>query len=227
MFLPGYKTLLSSTIYDRTSDVPVNYIDHCVSNQPSDMMVEICQRYERMLGFHRFWSVDDKEVCTDYSSLRSIVMAEYDEKVKMPINEPAPGKHKSQIDEYIEFYGGPGIQHIAINTSNIIEAVSLMHKRGAEFLKTPHTYYKSLRERLKSSSVDIKEDLSVLEDLGILVDYDEGGYLLQIFTRPLQDRPAQYFSEFIQRNNHQGFGQGNFKALFEAIEREQQARGNL
>ncbi|KAJ1921392.1 hypothetical protein H4219_000709 [Mycoemilia scoparia] len=226
IFLPGYRQGTSNRAFEILENVPVNYIDHCVSNQPSDMMAEVCKRYERMLGFHRFWSVDDKEVCTDYSSLRSVVMAEYNEKVKMPINEPAPGKGKSQIDEYIEFYGGPGIQHIAINTPDVIEAVRHMRERGAEFLRTPHTYYESLRERLKTSLVDIKEDLAVLEELGILVDYDDNGYLLQIFTRPLQDRPT-LFLEFIQRNNHQGFGQGNFKALFEAIEREQADRGNL
>ncbi|KAJ2377996.1 hypothetical protein H4S02_007488, partial [Coemansia sp. RSA 2611] len=183
-------------------------------------------RYEQMLGFHRFWSVDDKDIHTEYSSLRSIVMAEWNEKVKMPINEPAQGLRKSQIDEYIEFYGGPGIQHIAVRTHDIITAVGNMKKRGAEFLYTPKTYYDDLRQRLKKSKVTVTEDLDMLEKLHILVDFDDQGYLLQIFTKPVEDRPT-VFLEFIQRHNHQGFGAGNFGQLFKAIEREQELRGNL
>ncbi|KAJ2765702.1 hypothetical protein IWQ57_004672 [Coemansia nantahalensis] len=206
--------------------VPVEFIDHCVSNQPENQMVEVTQRYEQMLGFHRFWSVDDKDIHTEYSSLRSIVMAEWNERVKMPINEPAKGLRKSQIDEYIEFYGGPGIQHIAVRTNDIITAVANMKKRGAQFLRTPKTYYDDLRERLARSSVEVVEDLDKLEELSILVDFDDQGYLLQIFTMPLEDRPT-VFLEFIQRHNHQGFGAGNFGQLFRAIEREQALRGNL
>ncbi|KAJ1836035.1 hypothetical protein IWW55_001804 [Coemansia sp. RSA 2706] len=227
-FLPGFVT----PAYDFTAltatlpPVPVEFIDHCVSNQPENQMVEITERYEKMLGFHRFWSVDDKDISTEYSSLRSIVMAEWNEKVKMPINEPAKGLRKSQIDEYIEFYGGPGIQHIAVRTNDIITAVSNMKQRGAQFLSTPKTYYDELRERLKHSKVTITEDLDMLEKLDILVDFDDQGYLLQIFTMPLEDRPT-VFLEFIQRHNHQGFGAGNFGQLFKAIEREQALRGNL
>ncbi|KAJ1846794.1 hypothetical protein LPJ70_001857 [Coemansia sp. RSA 2708] len=227
-FLPGFVT----PAYDFTAltaalpPVPVEFIDHCVSNQPENQMVEITERYEKMLGFHRFWSVDDKDISTEYSSLRSIVMAEWNEKVKMPINEPAKGLRKSQIDEYIEFYGGPGIQHIAVRTNDIITAVSNMKQRGAQFLPTPKTYYDELRERLKHSKVTITEDLDMLEKLDILVDFDDQGYLLQIFTMPLEDRPT-VFLEFIQRHNHQGFGAGNFGQLFKAIEREQALRGNL
>ncbi|KAJ2173636.1 hypothetical protein EV181_007350, partial [Coemansia sp. RSA 532] len=193
---------------------------------PENQMVEVTERYERMLGFHRFWSVDDKDISTEYSSLRSIVMAEYDERVKMPINEPAQGLRKSQIDEYIEFYDGPGIQHIAVRTNDIITAVTNMKKRGAQFLATPKTYYDELRERLKLSKITVTEDLDMLEKLDILVDFDDQGYLLQIFTMPVEDRPT-VFLEFIQRHNHQGFGAGNFGQLFKAIEREQALRGNL
>ncbi|KAJ1998050.1 hypothetical protein H4R26_005606 [Coemansia thaxteri] len=227
LFLPGFVATDSfRALNDVLPPVPVMFIDHCVSNQPEDKMIEVTERYEQMLGFHRFWSVDDKDVHTEYSSLRSIVMAEWNEKVKMPINEPAPGLRKSQIEEYIEFNGGPGIQHIAVRTHDIITAVSSMKKRGAEFLYTPKTYYDDLRQRLKKSKVTVTEDLDMLEKLHILVDFDDQGYLLQIFTRPVEDRPT-VFLEFIQRHNHQGFGAGNFGQLFRAIEREQELRGNL
>ncbi|KAJ2780740.1 hypothetical protein H4R18_003291 [Coemansia javaensis] len=227
-FLPGFAAATStlSVLDEALPPVPVAFIDHCVSNQPENQMVEVTERYERMLGFHRFWSVDDKDISTEYSSLRSIVMAEWDEKVKMPINEPAKGLRKSQIDEYIEFYGGPGIQHIAIRTHDIVAAVANMRQRGAQFLKTPKTYYEDLRARLQQAQITISEDLDVLEKLHILVDFDDQGYLLQIFTMPLEDRPT-VFLEFIQRHNHQGFGAGNFGQLFKAIEREQALRGNL
>lgn len=226
-FLPGYaKADTLKALDEILPPVPVSFIDHCVSNQPDNQMVEVSERYEKMLGFHRFWSVDDKDISTKYSSLRSIVMAEWNEKVKMPINEPAEGLRKSQIDEYIEYYGGPGIQHIAVRTHDIITAVTNMKKRGAEFLFTPKSYYDNLRERLSKSKVTITEDLDALEKLCILVDFDDQGYLLQIFTKPVEDRPT-VFLEFIQRHNHQGFGAGNFKQLFESIESEQALRGNL
>ena len=182
--------------------------------------------YERQLAFHRFWSVDDSQIHTDYSSLRSIVVTDYDETVKMPINEPAPGKRKSQIQEYVDYYGGPGVQHVALNTDDIIEAVSALAARGLEFLQIPSTYYDHLRARLKASGMQLKESIEKLEKLHILVDYDENGYLLQIFTKPVEDRPTLFF-EIIQRHNHQGFGVGNFKSLFEAIEAEQALRGNF
>ncbi|KAJ2159113.1 hypothetical protein GGF46_003268 [Coemansia sp. RSA 552] len=227
-FLPGFASASGRlrALDDALPPVPIEFIDHCVSNQPENQMVEVTERYERMLGFHRFWSVDDKDISTEYSSLRSIVMAEWDEKVKMPINEPAKGLRKSQIDEYIEFYGGPGIQHIAVRTNDIITAVTNMKQRGAQFLPTPKTYYDDLRERLQHSKITVTEDMDKLEELDILVDFDDQGYLLQIFTMPLEDRPT-VFLEFIQRHNHQGFGAGNFGQLFKAIEREQELRGNL
>jgi len=153
-------------------------------------------------------------------------MTDADEKVKMPVNEPAPGKKKSQIQEFVDFYGGPGVQHIALNTTDIIESVTQLRARGLQFLKVPKTYYQALRERLASATIKVKEPLDVIEDLQILIDYDEKGYLLQIFTMPVEDRPTLFF-EIIQRHNHQGFGAGNFKSLFEAIEVEQARRGNL
>ncbi|KAJ3328972.1 4-hydroxyphenylpyruvate dioxygenase (4HPPD) (HPD) (HPPDase) [Kappamyces sp. JEL0680] len=163
---------------------------------------------------------------TEYSALRSIVMTDYDEVVKMPINEPAPGKKKSQIQEYVDFHGGAGVQHIALRTENIITAVSNLRARGVKFLSIPSIYYDNLKARLEHSKVRITEDMAILEKLHILVDYDENGYLLQIFTQPVEDRPT-LFIEIIQRRNHQGFGAGNFKALFESIEMEQGRRGNL
>ena len=178
------------------------------------------------MGFHRFWSVDDKDIFTEFSSLKSIVMASPNELVKMPINEPAHGKRKSQIEEYVDFFGGAGVQHIALRTTDIIKAVTNLKARGVEFITVPDTYYDAMRKRLAASRIEVKEDFATLERLNILVDFDEGGYLLQLFTKPLMDRPT-VFIEIIQRNNFSGFGAGNFKSLFEAIEREQALRGNL
>ncbi|MCI4381243.1 hypothetical protein PGIGA_G00249390 [Pangasianodon gigas] len=227
LFLPGFHTpLFCDPLLARLPSGHLDFIDHVVGNQPDDEMVPVVEWYQRNLLFHRFWSVDDKQLQTDFSALRSIVVANYEETVKMPINEPAFGKRKSQIQEYVEYYGGPGVQHIAMNTSNIIKAIRNLKERGMEFMTVPNTYYQQLREKLKDSKVKINEDLSILEELQILVDYDDKGYLLQIFTKPVQDRPT-VFLEVIQRNNHQGFGAGNFKSLFEAIEADQQARGNL
>uniref|UniRef100_A0A3B4ERA6 4-hydroxyphenylpyruvate dioxygenase n=1 Tax=Pygocentrus nattereri TaxID=42514 RepID=A0A3B4ERA6_PYGNA len=186
LFLPGYeKPLFKDQLLAKLPPGCLSFIDHIVGNQPDDEMVPISDWYLKCLLFHRFWSIDDKQIHTQYSSLRSIVVTNYEETIKMPINEPAHGKKKSQIQEYVDYNGGPGVQHIALNTSNIIQA-----------------------------------------DLKILVDFDDKGYLLQIFTKPLQDRPT-LFLEVIQRNNHFGFGAGNFKSLFEAIEKDQDARGNL
>lgn len=189
-------------------------------------MVPACELYEKKLAFHRFWSVDDSQIHTDYSSLRSIVMTDRDEKIKMPINEPAPGKRKSQIQEFVDYYGGPGVQHIALNTSDIIGSVRELRARGVGFLKVPRTYYEQLREKLSTAAIKVQEPMELLEELHILVDYDEEGYLLQIFTMPIEDRPT-LFLEIIQRHVHSGFGVGNFKSLFEAIEAEQERRGNL
>uniref|UniRef100_A0A665X0F5 4-hydroxyphenylpyruvate dioxygenase n=1 Tax=Echeneis naucrates TaxID=173247 RepID=A0A665X0F5_ECHNA len=186
LFLPGFHPpLFKDPLLAKLPCGKLNFIDHVVGNQPDNEMVPVVEWYQRNLLFHRFWSVDDKQLKTEFSALRSIVVANYEETVKMPINEPAMGKRKSQIQEYVEYYGGPGVQHIAMNTSDIITAT-----------------------------------------LNILVDYDDNGYLLQIFTKPVQDRPT-VFLEVIQRHNHQGFGAGNFKSLFEAIEADQHARGNL
>lgn len=227
LFLPGYKKpLLGDNLLSKLPQINLQFVDHCVSNQPNDQMVPTTQWYENNLLFHRFWSVDDSQIHTQYSSLRSIVVTNWEETIKMPINEPAPGKKKSQITEYVEYYGGPGIQHIALNTSDIIEAIKNLKVRGAEFLRVPDTYYSRLREQLKESKVKVKEDLNELQKLKILVDFDDNGYLLQIFTKPMQDRPT-LFLEVIQRHNHSGFGAGNFKALFEAIELDQAERGNL
>ena len=195
--------------------------------QEDGEMEPVAQWYERMLDFHRFWSVDDKMIHTNYSSLRSTVMADFDEKVKMPINEPAEGMRKSQIQEFCEYYGGPGVQHIAMRTENIIETVTRMKARGIQFLdKIPDTYYDNLRSGLANVNIQVQEDIDILQREKILVDYDDKGYLLQIFTKPIEDRPT-LFLEVIQRRNHQGFGAGNFKSLFEAIEAEQEQRGNL
>lgn len=225
-FLPGYAPVSVDPIIQLLPPVSLKNVDHIVGNQSSDGMVSACDFYERALDFHRFWSVDDKQMHTEFSALRSIVMADYDEVVKMPINEPAPGLRKSQIQEYVEFNGGPGVQHIAIATPDIISSVTALRARGVEFLDVPESYYRNLEVRLKVGGVNVKEDLKVLEKLKVLVDYDEKGYLLQIFTKPVEDRPT-LFIEIIQRQNCSGFGAGNFKALFEAIELEQAKRGNL
>ncbi|ROT39386.1 4-hydroxyphenylpyruvate dioxygenase [Sodiomyces alkalinus F11] len=227
-FLPGFRAAKppSSTITLPTA--PLARIDHCVGNQSWNEMVAACAFYERCLSFHRFWSVDDSQICTEFSALNSIVMASPNNMVKMPINEPAPGKKRSQIEEYVLFNSGPGVQHIALLTHDIISTVSAMRARGVEFISVPSTYYETLRHRLKTEARRwaLKEDLDTIERLNILIDYDEGGYLLQLFTKPLMDRPT-VFIEIIQRNNFEGFGAGNFKSLFEAIEREQAERGNL
>ncbi|XP_028662825.1 4-hydroxyphenylpyruvate dioxygenase isoform X1 [Erpetoichthys calabaricus] len=227
LFLPGYKPpLFTDPLIAKLPQGNLNFIDHIVGNQPDNDMVPISDWYQNCLLFHRFWSIDDKQIHTQYSSLRSIVVTNYEETIKMPINEPAPGKKKSQIQEYVEYNGGPGVQHIALNTSNIIEAIVNLKARGMEFLEAPDNYYETLREKLKVAKIKVKEDLKILQDLKILVDFDDKGYLLQIFTKPLQDRPT-LFLEVIQRYNHFGFGAGNFKALFEAIEKDQDSRGNL
>nr|XP_036214368.1 4-hydroxyphenylpyruvate dioxygenase isoform X2 [Bactrocera oleae] len=225
-FLPGFVTPPVDNLLQGLPSTKLDFIDHVVGNQPDLQMESVAAWYERVLQFHRFWSVDDSQIHTDYSALRSIVMANYQENVKMPINEPAKGKKKSQIQEYVEYYGGAGVQHIALNTSDIITAVRNLRARGLEFLTIPSSYYDILEENLKSSRTKIKEDMQLLKELNILIDYDDNGYLLQIFSKNLQDRPT-LFIEVIQRHNHNGFGAGNFKSLFTAIEIEQAKRGNL
>lgn len=239
-FLPGFaprRAKPTSTIALPT--VELARVDHCVGNQSWGEMASACAFYERALGFRRFWSVDDSVICTEFSALNSVVMASPgSEVVKMPINEPAPGKKKSQIEEYVVFNSGPGVQHIALLTEDIVATVAALRARGVDFINVPATYYQAVRRRLgvdgsgsKGEEVarrkwTLQEDLDVLERLSILIDYDEGGYLLQLFTKPLVDRPT-VFIEIIQRRNFNGFGAGNFKSLFEAIEREQAERGNL
>tara|TARA_S200000501_G_scaffold307770_1_gene297044 strand:+ start:1331 stop:2422 length:1092 start_codon:yes stop_codon:yes gene_type:complete len=218
VFLPGFKSEKNST----STLSGLVHIDHIVGNQPDGDMKRVCDFYERIFNWHRFWTVDDKDINTKYSSLRSIVMANDNEKIKMPINEPADGLKKSQIQEFIDYYETAGVQHLAFSTKDIISTVKIMKENGVDFLPTPDTYYEKLSDRVGL----IDEDISILSKLGILVDSDENGYMLQIFTKPLQDRPTLFF-EIIQRKGSNSFGKGNFKALFESIEREQQKRGNL
>ena len=227
-FLPGYKAHPMKEVLNELLPIPaLQHMDHCVGNQPDGDMEPVASWYEKMLDFHRFWSVDDKMMHTTYSALRSTVMADFDENIKMPINEPANGMKKSQIQEYVDYAGGPGVQHIAMRTDDIVETVLRMKARGVQFLdKIPDAYYDRLIIGMKDVGLEVKEDIEVLRREKILVDYDAKGYLLQIFTKPVEDRPT-FFLEVIQRRNHQGFGAGNFKALFEAIEAEQELRGNL
>jgi 4-hydroxyphenylpyruvate dioxygenase len=228
-FLPGFKKVDGSNDPLRTVTAPIGleFIDHVVGNMPDQGMMPVVNFYEKVLNFHRFWSVDDSQIHTDYSSLRSTVMADFDEVVKMPINEPAKGKRKSQIQEFVDYYSGSGVQHIALATSDILHAISNLRQRGVQFLRVPDAYYTALAARLAASgSITIKEDLKEVQRLNILVDFDDKGYLLQLFTAPLQDRPT-VFLEVIQRAGCSGFGAGNFKSLFEAIERGQADRGNL
>lgn len=227
LFLPGYKKpLYADPLIQHLPPGRLDFLDHIVGNQGNDEMAPIADWYEKTLEFHRFWSIDDTQMHTEYSALRSIVVTNWEETIKMPINEPAPAKRKSQIQEYVDYYGTPGVQHIAMNTSNIMEAIANLKYRGMEFLTIPDSYYDALREKLKTAKITVKEDLNELQRLKILVDFDDNGYLLQIFTKPMQDRPT-LFLEVIERHNHCGFGAGNFKALFEAIEAEQEKRGNL
>ncbi|KAH6570681.1 hypothetical protein BASA62_004259 [Batrachochytrium salamandrivorans] len=197
-FLPGFMAAKPDPINAFMPPIDLLFIDHCVGNQPDNEMVSACEMYEKTLDFHRFWSVDDKQMHTEYSALRSIVMTDYDQKVKMPINEPAVGKKKSQIQEFVDYHGGAGVQHIAIRSEDIIKSVTNLRARGVEFLGIPDAYYDNLRVRLQSSKLKVTEDMDTLQKLKILVDYDEEGYLLQIFTKPVEDRPT-LFIEVIQR----------------------------
>lgn len=204
----------------------LKHIDHVVTNMGVNQLEDIIQKYEQIFGWHRFWSIDDSMMHTEYSALNSIVVADPSESVRMPFNEPAPGRRKSQIQEFVEFYGGNGVQHIALHSNDICLTVDTMKKRGVAFITVPGTYYDDLRRRLNSAPINISTQVDELQKRGVLVDFDDTGYLLQIFTQPLQDRPT-LFVEVIQRCGHNGFGAGNFKSLFEAIEREQAKRGNL
>ncbi len=224
IFLPGYKEWKSD--YNPEA-VGLKYIDHMVGNVGWNEMNTWVKFYEDVMGFVNFLSFDDKQIHTEYSALMSKVMSNGNGRIKFPINEPAEGKKRSQIEEYLDFYGGPGVQHIAIATDDIIKTVSQLKARGVEFLSAPPpAYYQAIPERLGVHMDMMKEDLNAIEKLAIMVDADEDGYLLQIFTKPVQDRPTLFF-EIIQRMGAKGFGAGNFKALFESIEREQSLRGTL
>ncbi len=219
IFLPGYVPKKSTF---KSEGIGLKYIDHCVGNVELGEMNRWVDFYENVMGFKLLLTFDDKDISTEYSALMSKVVSNGNGYIKFPINEPAEGKKKSQIEEYLDFYGGPGVQHMAIATDDICHTVSELRKRGVEFLEVPSSYYDDLLDRVGK----IDEDLQPLKDLNILVDRDEEGYLLQIFTKPVQDRPTLFF-EIIQRKGAKSFGKGNFKALFEAIEREQALRGNL
>jgi 4-hydroxyphenylpyruvate dioxygenase len=218
-FLPGYKAMESDY---NPAPTGLKYIDHMVGNVGWGEMNKWVDFYARVMGFAQLISFDDKDISTDYTALMSKVMSNGNGRIKFPINEPAEGKKKSQIEEYIDFYQGAGVQHIALATDNIIETVTDLRNRGVEFLRVPAIYYDTVLDRVG----EIDEDLAPLKDLGILIDRDDEGYLLQIFTKPVVDRPTMFF-EIIQRKGAKSFGKGNFKALFEAIEREQESRGTL
>ena len=218
-FMPGFREWRSD--YNPPSS-GLLYVDHCVGNVGWNQMNPWVHFYEEVMGFRNILSFDDNDISTEYSALMSKVMSNGNGFVKFPINEPAEGKKKSQVEEYLEFYKGEGVQHVALATADIVATVTRLRDRGVEFLQVPSSYYDDLLRRVGA----IDEDLEPLKQLGILVDRDEEGYLLQIFTKPVEDRPTIFF-EIIQRKGAKSFGKGNFKALFEAIEREQSARGNL
>jgi 4-hydroxyphenylpyruvate dioxygenase len=246
-FLPGYKLInnnnnnnnnnnslfpfpsfsTNTTTTTSSSSIKFNSIDHCVQNSNWNEMLNNCNFYKDYLNFHVFWSVDENQIHTKYSALKSTVMTSENEIIKLPINEPAIGLKKSQIEEFIEFNNGSGIQHIAIKVDNIIDTIKKLKNSGAEFIRIPDEYYKNLEKKIKfNKHPKIKENLKIIKKLGILIDFDENGYLLQLFTKPIFERPT-FFLEIIQRNNHNGFGAGNFKGLFEALEKDQELRGNL
>jgi 4-hydroxyphenylpyruvate dioxygenase len=223
VFAPGYKPM-DPERYQTSTERPVGLaaIDHIVGNVEEGKMNEWVEFYRKVLGFTQLVSFDDKDISTEYSALMSKVVQNGTGRVKFPINEPAKAKRRSQIDEYLQYYGGPGVQHIALITGDIVKTVKAMLANDVSFLRVPRTYYDSLTDRVGP----IKENLEELADLGILVDKDDEGYMLQIFTKPVADRPTLFF-EVIQRRGSKSFGKGNFKALFEAIEREQELRGTL
>ncbi len=220
VFMPGFRAW--SNPHFQPADTGLLFVDHCVGNVGWNQMNKWVKFYEDVMGFKNILSFDDEDISTEYSALMSKVMSNGNGFVKFPINEPAEGKKKSQVEEYLEFYDGEGVQHVAMATNDIVKTVKELMSRGVEFLKVPNSYYDDLLDRVGH----IDEDLEPLKELGILVDRDNEGYLLQLFTRPVEDRPTLFF-EIIQRKGAKSFGKGNFKALFEAIEREQAERGNL
>jgi 4-hydroxyphenylpyruvate dioxygenase len=223
VFVPGYRPLDPERYSPRTfHPAGLTAIDHIVGNVDEGKMDEWVHFYERVLGFSQLVHFDDKDISTEYSALMSKVVQDGQGRIKFPINEPAQGRRRSQIEEYLQFYGGPGVQHIAMATDDVIRTVTALRHNDVSFLRVPPDYYEMLPERVGR----IEEDLHRLAELGILVDRDDEGYLLQIFTKPVEDRPTLFF-EVIQRHGSRSFGKGNFKALFEAIEREQERRGTL
>jgi len=219
-FMPGFREW--KTPHFSNTETGLLYVDHCVGNVGWNQMNPWVKFYEEVMGFRNILTFDDNDISTEYSALMSKVMSNGNGYVKFPINEPAEGKKKSQVEEYLEFYNGEGVQHVAMATNDIVHTVTELRNRGMEFLQVPSSYYDDLFERVGT----IEEDLAPLKELGILVDRDEEGYLLQLFSKPVEDRPTLFF-EIIQRKGAKSFGKGNFKALFEAIEREQGLRGNL
>ena len=219
VFLPGFKAVTS---HYNPEPVGLKFVDHMVGNVGWNEMNTWCEFYGKIMGFAQIISFDDNDISTDFTALMSKVMSNGNGRIKFPINEPASGKKKSQIEEYLDYYNGPGVQHIAVATDDIVKTVSAMRDRGVEFLYVPENYYENILDRVGQ----IDEDIEVLKKHGILIDRDEEGYLLQLFTKPVVDRPTLFF-EIIQRKGAKSFGKGNFKALFEAIEREQASRGTL
>jgi 4-hydroxyphenylpyruvate dioxygenase len=219
VFMPGFRKWESSY---NPAETGLLYVDHCVGNVGWNQMNPWVKFYEEVMGFKNILTFDDNDISTEYSALMSKVMSNGNGFVKFPINEPAEGKKKSQVEEYLDFYDGEGVQHVALATNDIVKTVTDLQQRGVDFLKVPGSYYETVLQRVGT----IDEDLKTLSELGILIDRDDEGYLLQIFTKPLEDRPTLFF-EIIQRKGAKSFGKGNFKALFEALEREQDLRGNL
>ncbi|WP_323757783.1 4-hydroxyphenylpyruvate dioxygenase [Roseivirga sp.] len=219
VFMPGFKAWKTDF---NPAPTGLKYIDHMVGNVGWGEMNKWCEFYAKVMGFAQLVSFDDKDISTEYTALMSKVMSNGTGRIKFPINEPAEGRKKSQIEEYIDFYNGAGVQHIAVATNNIIETVRNLRSRGVEFLYVPEVYYDNILDRVG----EIDEDLEPLKEMNILIDRDDEGYLLQIFTKPVLDRPTMFF-EIIQRKGAQSFGKGNFKALFESIEHEQELRGTL
>ncbi|KAK6759670.1 hypothetical protein RB195_021321 [Necator americanus] len=227
IFLPGFLPMSDYPLCSSLEKIPVQLLDHVVQNYPINTIENVADWYNESMALQRFWSIDDKITTSEFSAMKAWLITNYDQKVQMTLAESVPGrKGRSQIDEFVSYNGGPGIQHIALLVDDIVATVTEMRKRSVEFLHVPSSYYDMLEERLKDSKVELKEDIAKLRELCILMDFDDNGYLLQLFTKPVQDRPT-LFIEIIQRRNFNGFGAGNFKALFDAVEREQKLRGTL
>ncbi|KAL6725117.1 hypothetical protein Aduo_019929 [Ancylostoma duodenale] len=227
LFLPGFQPVTNYPLCASLKPIPVVLLDHVVQNYPVNSIEGIAEWYKDSMALQRFWSIDDKITTSEFSAMKAWLITNEDQKVQMTLAEAVLGrKGRSQIEEFVSYNGGPGIQHIALLVDDIVETVTEMRKRSVEFLHVPSSYYDMLEERLKSSKVELKEDMAKLRELCILMDFDDNGYLLQLFTKPVQDRPT-LFIEIIQRRNFNGFGAGNFKALFDAVEREQKLRGTL